>query len=240
MKKIAFGLVLIAAGFILMLEKMNMISPEVTHWVFTWQMLLIVIGFVNIFSRESYVSGLVLIMVGAFFLVPRIVDLPFNFIGMFWPILLIGGGVLLILKHSVRRLGDGKKTEDSCCMGPFSRTTTVETDGIVDDFNLFGGSKRRYSSGFRGGKFTNIFGGAEIDLTQAQLENNVAIIETVCVFGGMTLYVPSDWEVQVEVVSILGGFSDKRSFVRTSVVESRKRLIVKGVCVFGGGEIKSI
>ncbi|WP_320052113.1 LiaI-LiaF-like domain-containing protein [uncultured Acetobacteroides sp.] len=241
MKKIAFGLVLIAAGFILMLEKMNLISPEVTHWVFTWQMLLIVIGFVNIFSRESYVSGLVLIMVGAFFLVPRIIDLPFNFIGMFWPILLIGGGVLLILKHSVRRsYGDEKKNEDGCCMGPFSRTTTVETDGIVDDFNLFGASKRRYTAGFRGGKFTNIFGGAEIDLTQAQLDNNVAIIETVCVFGGMTLFVPSDWEVQVEVVSILGGFGDKRSFVRTSVVEPRKRLIVKGVCVFGGGEIKSI
>lgn len=239
MKKIAFGFVLIAAGFILMLEKMNLISPEITHWIFTWQMLLIVIGFVNIFSRESYVSGLILIMIGAFFLVPRIIDLPFNFIGMFWPILLIGGGVLLILKHSIRRPSDEKKTEGYFERN-FSQSTTVETDGVVDDFNLFGGSKRRYTSKFRGGKFTNIFGGSEVDLSQAQFENDIAVVETICVFGGITLYVPSDWEVQVEVVSILGGFSDKRSFVRTSAVEPRKRLIVKGVCLFGGGEIKSV
>lgn len=238
MKKIAFGLVLIAVGVVLMLEKMNFISPEVTHWIFTWQMLLIVIGFVNIFSRESYVSGLILIMIGSFFLVPRIIDLPFNFIGMFWPVLLIGGGVLLILKHSVKSICGEKKTgaftEDNVGQSP------TDGEGMVDDFNILGGTKRRYTSKFRGGKFVNIFGGSEIDLSQAQLDNEVAIVETVCVFGGITLYVPSDWEVQVEVVSILGGFSDKRSYVRTTVVEPRKRLIVKGVCVFGGGEIKGV
>lgn len=238
MKKIAFGLVLIAAGVILMLEKMQLISPEVTRWVFTWQMLLIVIGFVNIFSRESYVSGLVLIMVGSFFLIPRIVDLPFNFIGMFWPLLLIGGGVLLILKHSFTIPSKRSKTFDSFVNG--STKTTEKGDGIIEEYNVFGGSKRRYTSLFKAGKFVNVFGGSEVDLTQVQIEGDVAYIETICVFGGITLIVPSDWEVVVEVTSVLGGFDDKRKYVNTSVVEPRKRLIVKGLCMLGGGDIKSI
>jgi len=237
MKKLAFGLVLIAAGVFLMLGEMNIIAPNVMDWLFSIPMLIIVIGFVNIFSKESYIAGLILIMVGTFFIVPLMVDLPFNFIGMFWPLLLIGAGILLIFKLVFWNNHSRRYTSNFTREG-LSQTTSSEKDGFVEEFNLFGGSKRRYTSTFKGGKFVNIFGGAEVDLSQAQFEGDTAFVETVCVFGGITLFVPSDWEVQVEVVSILGGFSDKRSYVRTTVVEPRKRLIIKGVCVFGGGEIK--
>lgn len=236
MKKIVLGLALIAAGVVFMLDKMNIITPEIRDWLFTWPMLLIVIGFVNLFSKESFVSGLILIMVGAFFLIPRMIFFPFNFLSMFWPMLLIGAGILVIIKHLFKR-----STRDMHEHFWDTKTnSTPDKDGIVEEFNLFGGSKRRISSLFKGGKFVNIFGGAEVDLSQAAIEGEVAIVETICVFGGVTLFVPSDWEVHVEVVSILGGFSDKRSFVRASVGESKRVLVVKGVCVFGGGEIKSI
>jgi hypothetical protein len=42
--------------------------------------------------------------------------------------------------------------------------------------------------------------------------------------------------VQVEVVSIFGGFSDKR---HSSTIDRDKKLIIKGVAIFGGGEIKT-
>lgn len=236
-KRIAFGFVLVVVGILFMLRKMNFIDPAVEHWLFTWQMLLIAIGFVNLFSRDSYVAGLILIMIGTFFLVPEVLTIPFNFAAMFWPLLLVGAGVLMILKHSI---GSSKSTSKCCYNGMQEKETTLNDDGFLEDFNLFGGTKRRINSVFKGGKFVNVFGGSELDLSQATLGDNVAIIEVICVFGGVTFKIPSDWEVQVEVVPVLGGFSDKRSYVRTSIVEPRKKLIIKGVCVFGGGEIKDL
>jgi hypothetical protein len=47
---------------------------------------------------------------------------------------------------------------------------------------------------------------------------------------------PTDWNVKLEVFNIFGGYGDKR--VRGQV-DFNKTVIVKGVAIFGGGEIKS-
>jgi len=80
-----------------------------------------------------------------------------------------------------------------------------------------------------------VFGGSKIDLTNATLSSNTNEIEIVVVFGGTELIVPSDWNIRIEVFNIFGGFSDKTS---PSQVDLNKTLIIKGVAVFGGGEIK--
>lgn len=58
-------------------------------------------------------------------------------------------------------------------------------------------------------------------------------------FGGVELIVPSDWVVHIEVASVLGSFADKR-IVNSTVSEPGKELYIKGVVVFGGGEIKNL
>jgi hypothetical protein len=60
------------------------------------------------------------------------------------------------------------------------------------------------------------------------------------VFGGCKLIVPADWEIKVEVNAVFGGFSDKRLNLPTITEKSGKILIIKGVAVFGGGEITSV
>ncbi len=77
----------------------------------------------------------------------------------------------------------------------------------------------------------------EINLLQSTISKEGAHIELVAAFGGLNLIVPSDWTVKTEVVSIFGGFADKRIL---SAVSPDKQLTVKGVCIFGGGEIKSV
>ena len=62
------------------------------------------------------------------------------------------------------------------------------------------------------------------------------MLEMICVFGGSTLIVPADWNVKVEMFSIFGGFEDKRV---TGQVDYNKTLILKGVAIFGGGEVKT-
>ena len=91
---------------------------------------------------------------------------------------------------------------------------------------------------FRGGHINCIFGGSEVDLTQATLADGVSELEVNTIFGGVTLIVPADWRVQLKMTSIMGGFSDKRSYIKENTDPSRI-LIIKGSTIFGGGEIKS-
>ena len=57
-------------------------------------------------------------------------------------------------------------------------------------------------------------------------------------FGGGNLKVPPDWNVKVSVTSILGGFSDKRNTDPNKIADPRKELIINGVVILGGGEVR--
>ena len=48
-----------------------------------------------------------------------------------------------------------------------------------------------------------------------------------------------NWDVKIDVIAIFGGFSDKRRNMTTSS-EGDRRLVIKGIAIFGGGEIKSM
>ncbi len=78
-------------------------------------------------------------------------------------------------------------------------------------------------------------GGAEIDLTAADIQNR-AVLDVSAVFGGVKLVVPSDWDVQNKATAIFGGVEDKRTAL--SAFHS-KVLVIDGAAVFGGVEIKS-
>ena len=93
------------------------------------------------------------------------------------------------------------------------------------------------SKNFKGGDIVNIFGGSEIDLTQADM-TTPAILEVTAIFGGATLIVPSNWAIKSEAVTIFGGIGDKRKIVPTTESPT-KTLVLKGTMIFGGMEIKS-
>lgn len=230
MKKAVFGLLVIAAGFIWLGSNMGYVDDTTLHIIFSWPMLLVAIGLTNLAERDSRFTGIVLILVGSFFLAPRLISTPYNFIGIYWPVLIIILGIMIFFSALTKRLWMDRR---------FHRYTDLTSEGDLDEMNIFGGSKKRITDqNFSGGKITNIFGGAEIDLTKANLVPGRSVLEVTCIFGGVSIIVPSDWSVQVSVVSILGGFHDKRSTTR-SEENPDKVLIIKGSAVFGGGEIKS-
>jgi hypothetical protein len=59
----------------------------------------------------------------------------------------------------------------------------------------------------------------------------------VTIFGGSVFILPSNWNVKVDIVTIFGGFADKREARDYSPDEPV--LFIKGFTLFGGGEIKS-
>ena len=83
----------------------------------------------------------------------------------------------------------------------------------------------------------NIFGGAELDFTQADISGRV-VIDITQIFGGTKIIVPANWQVVSELAAVFASVDDKR--IRTTTgADSGKILVLKGVSIFAGVEVKS-
>lgn len=112
--KVVLAVVLIVVGIVWLLKKVgiyfefpriffeNIFYPfrQVFHWlthfIFSWPMILIIIGIILMAGRRS--AGLVLVVVGGIFLLPKIFFLPGLTISFLLPVLLIGFGVALVAR----------------------------------------------------------------------------------------------------------------------------------------------
>jgi predicted membrane protein len=220
------GVILVLVGFFLVLKNTGFFPGFIDHIIFSWPMLLITIGVViTLGSSGGKTSGIIVMAVGAFFLIPHIFQETFD-VNMFWPSIFIIIGVIFIFS---KRKGWNAVS-----------TTPQSGDDYIDYVHVFSGGERQIvSDNFRGGKVTAVFGGSEIDLTKAKLAPGVSELELACVFGGTTIIVPDDWNVKIEVVPVLGGFGDSRKLNPGRTIDTTKQLVIKGAVVFGGGEIKS-
>jgi len=227
MKKYALGAVVILAGLILLGLNFNVIPYSWRSIVFSWQMLLIAIGVISLFGKDSYIPGIILILIGGIFIIPRFGVLPFSVHNLFWPALLIAFGIIVLFKGFKPHRFHGNREE------------FIVEDGYISEEAIFGGSKQKVvHQAFKGGKISCIFGGTEVDLTSCSLAPGEHVLEITAIFGGASVIVPADWKVIVKNSSVLGGFEDKRRIIKENTDPS-KVLIIKAEAVFGGGEIKS-
>jgi len=93
------------------------------------------------------------------------------------------------------------------------------------------------SKNFRGGEVTCFMGGAEINLTQADITGSV-VIDLTTIMGGVKLIVPPNWEVKSEISTIMGGVEDKRQ-IQGKIIDFNKVLVLKGTAFMGGIELRS-
>ncbi|MGW4896219.1 DUF1707 SHOCT-like domain-containing protein [Kitasatospora sp. NPDC004240] len=101
---------------------------------------------------------------------------------------------------------------------------------------VFGGASRK--GRWRVGshlKAVAIFGGVEIDLTDAVFESPEVVIEVAAVFGGVDIKVPENVSLHGGGVGIFGGFDVKE---QTAADPYAPVVRVKGAAVFGGCEAR--
>jgi hypothetical protein len=75
---------------------MRQVFYRVAHFVFSWPMILIIIGAVLLAGKRSI--GLVFIIVGGIFMLPKLFFLPGITISLILPVLLIGIGVAMVVR----------------------------------------------------------------------------------------------------------------------------------------------
>ena len=233
------GIIVVAVGSLLLLDRLDF--DLVPYWLISWKTLLIAIG-VAIGLRKNFqgIGWIVLIVIGSFFLIEDIPGVDFEIRRYVFPVIVITIGLLILFRSVLSKSASESRRS---WMGGDEKKSDILIDSSssgeerIDITSIFGGSKRRiFSKNFRGGQVTSIFGGSELDLTQADIEGNVAL-DVVSVFGGAKFLVPSNWEVKSDITAILGGVEDKRK--DPSAYSPSKKLILTGVCLFGGVEIKS-
>ncbi|MFJ6212742.1 DUF1707 domain-containing protein [Streptomyces sp. NPDC092296] len=101
---------------------------------------------------------------------------------------------------------------------------------------IFGGATRkgRWRVGSRI-KAVAVFGGVDIDLTDAVFESPEVVIEVAAVFGGVTVKVPENVSLHGSGVGIFGGFD-----VREQTADDPYAPVVRvrGAAIFGGCEAR--
>ena len=209
------GVVLVVLGLAFLLRNLGLLPlPSV---FFSWKALLIVIGIVGISlgRREGFVP---LIIGGLFIFIYDIMGLYYFHFRDLWPLALVLVGIALLMRH--RR----KHNIDS---------NSPELDGMA----LFGGVEKQVTSqAFNGGNVTAVFGGINVDLRPAALAEGQNVIDLFTMFGGAEFRVPADWTINISRLTVLfGSFEDKRS--STTQTDPNKVLYIKGLILFGGGEV---
>jgi len=222
--RVIIGILLIILGTLFVLNNYNFL--DLPYEYFTWEYFFILLGVLFFFLSRNKTAGVVFMAIGLFNLVPEL-----------WPLLLVLIGLYIIF-------GRG-----SCCRNKYfkssvsgdSSTQHAGGNDYVESVNIFGGgNKVIHSDNFKGGNIVSIFGGSEINLSNCKLAPGDNIIEVTAVFGGTTIIVPPDWKIELDVLPIFGGFGDKRSKDPNKTFQEGRTLAIKGLVLFGGGEVKTI
>jgi predicted membrane protein len=222
------AIIIIGIGVLLLLSNLHIVYVE--NWWRYWPVLVIAGGLAKILDTDQHQSrilGALIVGVGGLFLLNN-----FNLIELtwdaFWPIVLIGIGVLMLFN---RLTGPLVLTRKGAVPPPAEGTFVANA--------IFSGFKRKITDGdFRGAHLTAIFGGGELNLRQARMEGDSAVVYASAIFGGIEIKVPDHWQVTSDGTGIFGGFSDETAHPPEGT-PGLKRLIIKGEAVFGGVEVKN-
>ena len=218
------GLVLTGIGIVLLLDRFGFLNAE--HiWNF-WPLFFAVPGLIKLTAPGSVgdrIWGGFLVLLGTVLILHEFGRFPYGW-NYLWPLFLVIAGVLLVVQaYQNKRDGIFLSGEED-----------------VKVLSVFGGSEQHINSQhFRGGQLIAVFGGYQLDLTQAEIEGEQAVLDATSVFGGGEIHIPRHWNVSMKGVGIFGGYGDESGKYAKDASKTPKTLVVKGVAMFGGVTVKN-
>lgn len=221
------GALIALIGVLLLLQETRLV--DVRYLLRFWPLALVVYGLLKLFQGGTWsgrICGILLILFGALLQLSQLNILQVGFWSLFWPLILIGVGLSMLFSTIEARS---------------RRWWPVNNAGpLLNEFAIFGGGERRFGGAdFEGGQMNAIFGGFKVDLKQAAMKGNQADLEFNAIFGGGEILVPETWNVVMRGLGIFGGYSDSSRHPKMDDPASVKTLVIRGVAMFGGVEVKN-
>ncbi|MBE6712594.1 MAG: hypothetical protein E7580_03615 [Ruminococcaceae bacterium] len=225
MKKISsviWGVLLIGAGVIFALNAFEITDVNLFFdgW---WTLFIIIPGVTGLFTEREKTGNIICILIGVFLLLCSQEVMSFS---MLWKLLVPAVIVIVGLKLVFTGIFGNKANE---IMANIKEKGGKPKSGCA----VFSGCKMNYNNEvFDGAELTAVFGGVDLDLRNAVINEDCAIQAT-AVFGGVDILVSDRVNVKVTSNSVFGGVDNK-----TSARNGAPTLYVNAVAMFGGVEIK--
>jgi predicted membrane protein len=249
------GIILLVVGLVLLVHQLDLFFFP--GWLISWPMGLIAIGVYNGAKHQFRNSGwLIMVLIGVIWLSNDMFP-HYDASRITWPLCIIIFGLWMILRRGNKwdkHKADWDRWTQSQTQTPPSTDPNAPFDAdqakteykyknsygddYLDAVSVFGGVKKTIlAKDFKGGEIVNIFGGAELDLTQADINGRV-VLDITQIFGGTKIVVPSNWQVVSDIAAVFASVDDKR-IRSTAACGNEKILVLKGVSIFAGIDIRS-
>jgi hypothetical protein len=86
-----------------------------------------------------------------------------------------------------------------------------EQRGDTTIFAVLSGASRTPHGTFKQGDITTMMGGARLDLRSVDAKpGDRIVVDVFTLMGGAVIYIPNDWAVDVQAMSLMGGIDDQR------------------------------
>lgn len=259
--KVIAGMLLLVIGGILLLRQMDIFY--IPGWIWNWPTWVIIwalyAGAKHNFRNPAW---FILLFIGVAGMLNEAIP-SLHAMNFMWPLAIIGFGMWIIMrrnhtwdKKAWKKDWDKKwdyrfqnvnnplnpanpaDTQTTTDVPPTDQQRQSYGDDYLDAVSVFGGVKKMIlSKDFKGGDIVNIFGGAELDFTQADINGRV-VIDITQIFGGTKIVVPSNWQVVSDMAAVFASVDDKR-LRSTASPNNDKILVLKGVSIFAGVDIRS-
>jgi predicted membrane protein len=225
--RFVLGLAVIALGVIFLGDNLGLFAARDLLRSF-WPLAFVAVGVSMLTQRHGRGSsrfwGLVWVVAGVWIYCHQRGWIEVEFWDVFVPALLVVVGGSLVWRSLA---------------GPRPRRPGVaeESDASLHSFAVMSGFELRSTSqAFRGADLGAVMGGVTLDLTQAKIAAEEAVIDVFAWWGGIEIRVPQDWTVVSRVTPLMAGYEDK---TRPSSATPTHRLVIRGIVVMGGVEVKN-
>lgn len=142
-------------------------------------------------------------------------------------------GLTTDLEHFADTAYAEKKKAELGIAPSIDRSQPQDTDWMV---HVFGGTNRSGRWAVPGTiVMVNVFGGGELDFTEATFSAREIRIRTLCLFGGATFLVNEKINVVSRAVCVFGGVDNQAA---SSNEPGAPTVVVEGLCLFGGISVK--
>ena len=238
--QLAFGLLVIALGVLFTLDNLGVIAAgEILRW---WPVVPLAFGLARLTGAccgRSLLVGLIFTLGGGLMLLHELglvaID-PWDL----WPVVLIAAGASMLGKSFGRRPDDpAAPAGPATGSGPTPHVPgarRAEDSTTFSVFAVLGHTHRAVAGEFRRGDAAAILGGHDLDLRGARIVGPSATLDVFSWWGSVTLVVPQNWRVAVEIVPVMGTVEDS-SWAPAG--EAAGTLIVRGAVVMSNLVIRN-
>lgn len=224
-KSIIWGLAILALGVLFGGKALGLFNFDVFFegW---WTLFIIVPGIIGIITEDHKLGSFMFLATGVILLLAAQDVFGYD---VAWKVILaavlILSGFALIFSSFANRKINAEVAEEMQKRGKNGESLTA----------IFSGNDRVYNKEkFSGCDVVAVFGGAELDVSNAIIEKDAAI-KTFTLFGGTDIIVPKDVQIKSKSGFIFGGISDDRKDVSG---KGKHTIYIDAIGGFGGVTIK--